>query len=173
MIFFQPVSWVLLGRPKVVSPAPKSLPDGKDRPLPTGRHRSLFLDENPGLGVKTPLKRETNNLVKRAHGEQKHQKPICRTMVWVICAANHSPTAREPVSPKGVSRFSQDFFRLQKSVILKILRRSFEQVSPGRERIYFRQMFTVDQKNWCPNVQIGFRLSWSGETYIVTCQETL
>ena len=27
------------------------------------------------------------------------------------------------------------------------------QVSPGRERIYSRQMFSVELKNWCPNVQ--------------------
>ena len=82
-------------------------------------------------------------------------------MVWVTCAADQGPTAKKSVSPKGVSRFSQVYFRVPKSVILKILRRSFEQrqVSPGRERIYFRQMFTVDLKNWCPNVQIRFGLS--------------
>ena len=85
-------------------------------------------------------------------------------MVWDTCAANHGPTTRKRVSPKGVSRLSQDFFKVPKSVILQILRRLFEQRqdSPGRERIYFRQMFTVDLKNWCPNVQIGFHLFPAG-----------
>ena len=69
------------------------------------------------------------------------------------------------MSTKRDSRLSQDFFRVPKSVILKILRGAFEQqqVSPGRERIYFRQMFTVDLKNWFPNVQIGFHLSRTGD----------
>ena len=86
-------------------------------------------------------------------------------MVWVICATNHGPTAWKPVSPKGVSRISQDFFQVPKSVILKDLRRGFEQqqVSLGRERKNFRQMFTVDLKNWCSNVQIGFHLFRLGD----------
>ena len=86
-------------------------------------------------------------------------------MVWVTCTVNHSPTARKPISPKVVSRISQDFFKVPKSVILKILRRAFEQrqVSPVWERIYFRRMFTVDQKKCFPNVQIGFGLSRTGD----------
>ena len=91
-------------------------------------------------------------------------------MVWVTCAASHGPTARKPVSPKGVSHISQDFFKVPKSVILKILRRAFEhpQVSPGRERIYFRQVVTVDQENKCPNVQIGFSLSRMGDFAMIS-----
>ena len=48
----QPLNQKTLGRPNVVSPGPKSLPAGRNRPLPTGRHRGLSLDENLVLGVK-------------------------------------------------------------------------------------------------------------------------
>ena len=91
-------------------------------------------------------------------------------MVWVTCAANHGPTAQKPVSQKGVSRISQEYFKVPKKATLKILRRSFEQrqVSPGRERIYFRQMFTVELDNWCPNVQIGFHLSRTGDFALIS-----
>ena len=86
-------------------------------------------------------------------------------MVLDTWAANHGPTTRKQVSPKGVSRLSQDFFKVPESVILKILRGAFkqQQVSPGRERIYVRQVVTVDQENKCPNVQIGFHLSRLGD----------
>ena len=102
-----------LGRPKVVSPAPKSLPYGRARPLPYGRHRGPFWGKNSVLGVKTPQKRETRNLVKRPLFEQKHQKPTCGTMVWVICAANHSPQPANRFLEKGSSPFPRIFSRCQ------------------------------------------------------------
>ena len=154
----------------MLSPGPKSLPTGRNRPLPGGRHRGLFLDENPVLGVK-PRKSGRQKILKNGlMASKKRQNPTPGTMVWVTCAANHSPTARKPVSQKGVSRISQDFFRVHKSVIPKNLRRSFEQrqVSPGRERMHFRQMFTVDLKKWCPNIQIGFHLSWTRDHVVIS-----
>ena len=80
---------------------------------------------------------------------------------------SHSPETG--FSKRGLPHFP-GIFQVSKSVILKILRRAFEQpqVSPGRERIYFRQMFTVDPKNWCPNVQIRFHLSRTGDFAVIS-----
>ena len=144
---------------------PKFCPGRERSPFPGRETQRPVFGQKHSFGSKNPVKRETKNLVKQAVSERKHQKPTCGTVVLDTCATNHGPTARKPVSPKGVSRISQDFFKVPKSVTLKILRSAFEhrQVSPGRERIYLRQMFTVDQKKCCPNVQIGFGLSRTGD----------
>ena len=96
-------------------------------------------------------------------------------MVLDTCAANHGPTARKPVSPKVVSRISQEYFRVQKSATLKILRRSFEQrqVSPGRERIYFRQFFPVRERVWSFRYRKDSGLSGTGEILVSPLRETL
>ena len=59
---------------------------------------------------------------------------------------------------------------MPKLATLKILRGAFEQrqVSPSRERTDFRQMFTVDLKNWCLNVQIGFYPSRTGNFAVIS-----
>ena len=87
-------------------------------------------------------------------------------MVWDTCATNHGPTARKPVSTKGVSRFFREYFqdkaglsRLGKNTTLsrtgetETLSRTGESVSLSRTGESVSLSRPGDTPSWAPGVR--------------------
>ena len=102
--------------------------------------------------------------MKRPLFERKHQKPTCGTMVWVTCATNRGPTAWKPVSPKGVSRFPQDFLQGAKISDTKnsekIVLATTSLSRPGEDILQTdvhcgREELVSKRSNWIPSLPAG------------------